>query len=132
MALKQILTSLWGRRVGLDPDGHLINNMGSLGVGNAGAVTGAAGAGTLNKPVGVYTTEALATAADTTYTLTLTNSFIAAADIILANLKTSGTGEPVITRITPAANSCVFTIRNTSATVAFSAALVLTFAVIKV
>lgn len=132
MALKQILTSLWGRRVGLDPDGHLINNMGSLGVGNAGAVTGAAGAGTLNKPVGVYTTESLLTAADTTYTLTLTNSFIAAADIILCNLRTSGTGEPTITRITPAAGSCVFTIRNTSAAAAFSAALVLTFAVIKV
>lgn len=74
----------------------------------------AAGAITLNAPAGVVTSEALATAQNATYTLTVTNSFIAASDIVLCTLKngTNTQGTPIITRVTPAAGSVVILVKN--------------------
>ena len=54
-------------------------------IGNA-RVTSAAGAATLHANSGVITTEALTTAADTTYTLTLTNQKAKTTDMFQATL----------------------------------------------
>jgi hypothetical protein len=105
-------------------------NFGFIGM-DGGTVTGAAGAATLNKPSGTITTESLTTAAAGTFTETLTNSYIAAADIVLVTVSTTGTGEPAVHKVTPAAGTCVITIRNNAAAAAFNAALVIKFVVIK-
>lgn len=101
------------------------------GTKTATAVTGAA---TLDKASGKITTEALTTAAGAAYTLTLTNSQIAAADTVYAALAwgTNSAGLPVITRITPAAGSVVIIVSNMHATVALNGTLVISFASMKV
>jgi hypothetical protein len=96
-----------------------------------GTVTGSAGAATLHKSAGVITTESLSTAAGATFTETLTNSQIAAGDVVLVSVTTTGTGEPVVTKVTPAAGSLVIVIRNNHAATAFNAVLKIAFAVIK-
>lgn len=98
---------------------------------NHGTVTGAAGAATLHKTSGVVTTESLTTAAGVEYTLTLTNREIAADDVVLVSVSTAGTGTPTVTTVAEAAGSVVIKVRNSHATVAFSAALKVKFAVIK-
>lgn len=98
-------------------------------------VTGAAAAATLNTESGVITTETgVNTAAGSVYTFTLTNSKIAAADIVLASVAfgTATTGEPILERITPAAGSVVFRIRNVAAAAAFNGSLKIAYAVLKV
>lgn len=92
--------------------------------------TATAGAATLNKKSGKITTAALTTAAGATYTLTLTNSAIAAADIVLASvaLGTATTGVPVITTIAPAAGSVVIVIQNIHASAALDGTIVVSFA----
>lgn len=105
-------------------------NVGHLGM-SGGTVTGAAGAATLNQPSGVVTTESLTTAAGATFTETLTNAFIAAADVVLVSVTTTGNGTPVVSKVTPAAGSVVIVVQNVHASAAFSAAIKLSFAVIK-
>lgn len=105
-------------------------NVGQLGVAGS-TVTGAAGAATLNASSGTITTESLSTAAGATFTETLTNSFVAAADLVFATVSTAGTGSPVMCEITPAAGSVVITIMNNHASAAFNAALVIKFLIVK-
>lgn len=95
--------------------------------------TGAAGAATLNKPSGKITTEALTTAAGVTYTLTLTNSEIAAADIVQVTvaLGTATTGMPTIATVKPAAGSVVVIVQNIHASAALNGTLVFSFLVLK-
>ena len=81
--------------------------------GNASAVGGAA---TISpgKMAGKVTTEALTTAQGATYTLTITNTKIAAADIVFASL-TNGTntqGTPQIVSVAPGAGSLVIKVKN--------------------
>jgi hypothetical protein len=74
-----------------------------------------AGAATLNTPLGQITSESITTAAAASYTLTLTNSVVAATSNCRANayLKSSTTGGPLlITSITPAAGSVVIVVKN--------------------
>jgi hypothetical protein len=80
--------------------------------------TASAGAATLSKSAGVITTESLTTAQNATYTLTLTNSRIAAADQVFASvsLGTATTGNPTITTVRPQAGSVVIVMQNISAT----------------
>ncbi len=91
------------------------------------AATG--GAATLNKAAGKITSEALTTAADAVYTLTLTNSAIAAADQVFASLAngTNTQGAPAIEKVTPAAGSVVITVRNNHASEALNGTLVVSF-----
>lgn len=92
------------------------------------AATG--GAATLNKAAGKITSEALTTAQDALYTLTLTNSAIAAADQVFASLAngTNTQGSPMIEKITPGAGSVVITVRNRHATAeALNGTLVISF-----
>ena len=72
------------------------------------------------------TTEALATAAAATYTLTITDASIAVNSLVFVtvNFGTSTTGEPGVHLVTPAAGSVVFKIRNDAAAAAFNGTLV--------
>jgi hypothetical protein len=109
-----------------------INSMdkGAIGV-KVGTATASSGAATLNSICGTVTSESLTTAAGATYTLTLTNAFIAAADIVLVSLGTASGGTPVITSVTPAAGSVVIVVQNIHASSAFDAALEFNYVVVK-
>lgn len=104
----------------------------ALGSGTKTA-TATAGAATLNKSAGVITSEALTTAAAATYTLTLTNSTVAAADQVFASVAfgTSTTGAPVITRVTPGAGSVVIIVRNIDASAALNGTIKVSYFVLK-
>lgn len=67
----------------------------SLGSGTATAESGAA---TLNNRFGVITTEALTTAQNAIYTLTLTNSAVKAGDIVMVSVQdgTNTQGTPMV------------------------------------
>jgi hypothetical protein len=95
--------------------------------------TATAGAATLNKSSGKITTEALTTAGLTTYTLTLTNSQIAAADTVFVSLAngTNSTGIPTVGLVTPGVGSVVIIINNAAAVTAFNGTLVISFACMK-
>ena len=99
-----------------------------------GTVTAAAGAATLNTVAGKITTEALTQAQGATYTLTLTNASIAAADGVMVTLAwgTNSQASPIIHRVTPAAGSCVIVVKNMhDSAVALNGTLVLSYVVIK-
>ena len=100
---------------------------------DGGTATATAGAATLNRSVGKVTSEALTTAAGASYTLTLTNSKIAAADVVLASVNRGAgtTGTPAITRVVPAAGSCVIVVQNIHASEALNAAVVISFVTFK-
>jgi hypothetical protein len=91
--------------------------------------TATSGAATLNKNAGAITSESLSTAAAADYTLTLTNSDIAAADQVVASVQlgSSTTGEPAITSVTPAAGSVVIKVRNIAASAAFNGTIIVSF-----
>ncbi len=113
--------------------GQLTTNRLTLGSGTKTA-SATAGAATLNQPSGVITSEALTTAPDASYTLTITNSEIAATDVVLASLAngTNTQGTPVIGRVTPADGSVAIVVHNKHATAqALNGTLKVAFAVIK-
>lgn len=100
-------------------------------VGAASATTGAA---TLNAAQGKITSEALTTAQNAIYTLTLTNSSVAAGDIVFASVAngTNTQGTPMIGRIQPAAGSVVIQVINKHASAeALNGTVVVSFMVIK-
>jgi len=99
-----------------------------------GAATATAGAATLAAYQGKITSEALTTAQNGVYTLTLTNSLIAAADIVFASVAngTNTQGSPVVTRIQPAAGSVVILVANLHASAqALNGTIVVSFRVMK-
>jgi hypothetical protein len=95
--------------------------------------TASGGAATLAKDSGKITSESLTTAAGATYTLTLTNSSIAAADMVFASVAygTATAGTPTVTRVTPGANSVVIVIQNIHASAALNGTIVISFLVAK-
>lgn len=95
--------------------------------------TATAGAATLNKDAGVITSEALSTAQGAAYTLTLTNSSIAATDQVMASvsLGTATTGTPAIATVKPAAGSVVIVVQNISASAALNGTIKVAFVVFK-
>lgn len=95
--------------------------------------TATAGAATLNKNAGVITSESLTTAAGAEWTLTLTNSAVAAADQVFASVQngTNTTAMPYITTVTPAAGSVVIKVRNGHASVALNGTVKVAFFVVK-
>jgi hypothetical protein len=96
-------------------------------------VAAVAGAATLSKSAGVVTSEALVTAAAATYTLTLTNTTIAAADQVFVSiaLGTATTGQPMVLRVTPAAGSVVVIVKNIDAAVALNGTIKIAYMVLK-
>lgn len=108
------------------------NVTGTLAGVTAGTAT--SGAATVNALHGKVTSEALTTAQNAIYTLTVTNSAIAAADIVLASVAngTNTQGSPVVTRITPADGSVVILVANLHASAqALNGTIVVSFATIK-
>lgn len=95
--------------------------------------TASAGAATLNSGYGVVTSEALTTAAGAVYTLTLTNSAIAATDVVLVTVGngTNTTVGPSLAGVTPAAGSVTIVVRNTHASSALNGTIKVAFSVIK-
>ena len=104
--------------------------------GNCGTVTasgnGVASTATLNNKCGVVTTEALTGPTASEYTLTLTNSAIAAADITMVSLAngTNTTGLGSIERVTQGAGSVVIVIRQMS-TASFNGTMLIKYLNIK-
>ena len=96
--------------------------------------TAVAGAVTIAAMQGKVTTEALTTAQNANYTLTITNSQIAAADIVMVSIAngTNSAGLPILQRVTPAAGSVVIVIANKIDTAtALNGTLVVSFLVSK-
>lgn len=95
---------------------------GSVALGDSGTASATAGAATLNTTRGVITSEALTTAAGADYTLTLTNSKVAATDIVFATVQqgTNTTEGLSVQRITPGSGSVVILVRNTHASSALN------------
>ena len=102
--------------------------------GTGGTVTQATSKSTgvtLNKTNGSITLNAAALAASTSVAFTLTNSTIAATDVVNVTIRSGATsGAYVITVQATAAGSCSIMVRNVSAG-SLSEALVLNFAVLK-
>jgi hypothetical protein len=95
--------------------------------------TASSGAATLAKSAGKVTTEALTTAGLASYTLTLTDTAIAAADQVFASVAngTNSQGTPAVGLVTPGAGSAVIIINNLHATQALNGTLVISFMVLK-
>jgi len=95
--------------------------------------TASAGAATLNKMAGVITSESLSTAAGADYTLTLTNSDIAAADQVMASVQygTSTAGTPAVATVATAAGSATIIVQNIHATAALNGTIKISFVVFK-
>lgn len=105
----------------------------TLGKG-AKTATATAGAATLNNHSGIITTEALTTAQNVLYTLTLTNSKIKATDILNVTVGngTNSAGTPMLCTATPAAGSATIVIANKHATaVAFNGTLTVMFSIFR-
>lgn len=101
---------------------------------SVGTATATAGAATLNSQQGKITSEALTTAQNAIYTLTLTNSTIAAADLVFASVAdgTNTQGTPMIGQVNPAAGSVVIEVINKHATAeAFNGTVEVSYFVIK-
>lgn len=86
--------------------------------GSCSTATATAGAATLANKCGVITTEALTAPAGSIYTLTLTDTVIAATDIILFSVGngTNTTGLAIQGQATAAAGSATITFRQANAT----------------
>ena len=115
----------------IDADGNA--TVGPVAIDN-GTATATAGAATLARLAGKITSEALTTAQNAIYTLTLTNTLIAATDIVFASV-TDGTntqGTPMIGLVTPGSGTVVIEVINKHATSeAFNGTLVVSFMVVK-
>lgn len=112
--------------------GLITGGSAKLGTGTKTA-TATTGAATLAKSAGVITSEALTTAAAAAYTLTLTNSTIAAADQVFVSVQngTNTAGVPLVSTVTPAAGSVAIKIHNGHATDAFNGTIKIAFMVLK-
>lgn len=104
-----------------------------LGV-TVGTGTAASGAVTIQARAGKITSEALTTAQNAFYTLTITNGEVAAADLVFASVAngTNTQGTPMIEKITPAAGSVVIRVCNKHASAeALNGTIVVSFFVVK-
>jgi hypothetical protein len=95
------------------------------------AVVAAAGAAKANCALVAVTTEALTTAAGSTYTLTLTNPIISARSIVFVVYRngTNTQGTLAAPMVTPAAGSVAVAVKNIHATEALNGTLVLCLAI---
>ena len=115
-------------------------NFTNLNTDKAGYITGEGGtvtqatskatAVTLDKKCGQITMNAASLAADTTVTFTLTNSTIAATDLLVLNHVSGGTAGAYLLNAQAAAGSASINVRNVTAG-ALAEAIVIGFAVIK-
>lgn len=96
--------------------------------------TASSGAVTLAALAAKITTEALSTAAGSLYTLTITNSMVAADDIVMASVQngSASAGSPMIEKVTVAAGSIVILVKNVHSSAAFNGTLKIAFVVHRV
>lgn len=101
--------------------------------GHSGTAVAVAGAATLNKLAGKITTESLNTAAGGDYILTLTNSQVAATDLVFSSVAngTNTGGEPIVEIVQSSDGSISFEIHNNSTLTAFNGTLIISFIVVK-
>lgn len=86
---------------------------------------------TLNSVSGVIRSSTTNLAAATSQAITMTNQFVKANSIILANVETAGAnGAPVLEEITCSAGQAVFKVRNVHASQALNAAYTIKFLII--
>jgi len=136
--LNEMLTELYAAQAAATPDTLVVPaaTLGDLvlGQGLVKTASATAGAATLTNPSGTITTEALTTAAGADYTLTITNTEVAAADIPFASLRngTNTQGLPLIKSVNPNANQLVIIVRNAHASEALNGTLEIAFGVLKV
>ena len=98
-----------------------------------GTATATAGAATLSNRFGKITTEALTTAQNAIYTLTITNTAIKATDMVMVSVAngTNTQGTPMVGLVTAANDSLVIKVINKHATAeALNGTLVISFAAI--
>lgn len=114
------------------PSGDILFANGKQVRPDGATATAVAGAATLSKQSGVITSEALTTAALVAYTLTLTNTLIAATSIVLVSIAngTNSAGSPDVALVTPGAGSATIQVFNRHATVAFNGTVVISFLVL--
>ena len=123
-------------RMRIDSSGNvLVTSVAGLGygTGSGGTVTQATSKSTgvtLNKPTGQITMNAAALASETIVSFVLTNTVVAATDLILINHVSGGTGGAYTINGGCAAGGVTINVRNNTAG-SLSEALVLSFAVIK-
>lgn len=99
---------------------------------DSGTVTLSSNAGTVSKMAGVITTESLSTAAGASQALVITNTTVAATDIVLVTRSggTSTGGTPIIKAV-PTSNTITITLDNKHASAAFDGTFILSFLVVK-
>lgn len=112
-------------------------NTSAIAASKAGAVltlgtsTTPSDAHTINAPAGTCVVTHGATAALATRTVTITNSLVTAASVVVASINTyGGNGTPLVKEVTPGAGEIVIEIYNAHATEALSANFGLAFAVL--
>jgi hypothetical protein len=95
--------------------------------------TSTAAAATCNGGSGIITTEALSTSALTSYSLVMTNSLVAATDIVRVEVQngTNTQGMPIVGPVAPGAGTCTIVVYNAHATQALNGTLKLAYTVIK-
>lgn len=99
-----------------------------------GTATASSAAATLSDLAGLITTEALTTAQNAIYALVITNTKVAAGDLVFASVRdgTNTQGTPMIGQVKPAAGSLTIEVINKHATAeALNGTLEIAFFVVK-
>ena len=113
----------------------VLEQLNNTGTASSGAVTMNAGSSLNPMASGIVTSESLSTAQGSPYTLTITNTLIAAADIVVATVQngTNTGGNPFIKTVTPAAGSVAIIVGNSTENTpgSFNGTLKISFFVIK-
>jgi hypothetical protein len=104
---------------------------GTVSLGGLPTATATSGAATANGQRAVVTSEALTTAAGSDYVLTLTNSSITAANLVVCSVAngTNTTEGLACNRVQPGSGSAVIHIRNTNASSALNGTIVISVVV---
>jgi hypothetical protein len=113
---------------------RLPNGIAAPFVNAIGTATATSGAATVTALQAKITSEALTTAQNAIYTLTVTNTLIEAGDIVLASVAngTNTQGSPVVTRVSPADGSVVILVANLHASAqVLNGTIVVSFQVFK-
>lgn len=85
---------------------------------------------TIHKPMGQITSSTTNLGAKTTEDITLTNRLIKARSMVICQVAGGGAGDVVVSRVAPAAGSCVITVLNADPTNACNAAYTINFLVV--
>lgn len=114
---------VYNRNIAFSPESTVVYPSKKSGTDSSQALT-------LNSTAGKITSSTTTLAADTSETITLTNSTIKADSIVVANVGGGGAGTPVLSAVAPAAGSCTFVVRNVSAGTACNAAYFINYVVL--